>query len=73
MLIENKTAVIYGAGGSIGAAVAHEFAREGASVFLTGRTLATVEAVAEEIRVAGGVAEAAQVDAMDERTIEDHA
>lgn len=73
MLLENKNAVIYGGGGSIGAAVAREFAREGASVFLAGRTLATVEAVAEEIRSAGGVAETAQIDAMDERSVDEHA
>jgi 3-oxoacyl-[acyl-carrier protein] reductase len=34
MLLENKVAVIYGAGGPIGGAVARAFAREGASVFL---------------------------------------
>ena len=54
MLLENKTAVIYGGGGSIGGAVARAFAREGARVFLAGRTPATLDAVAEEIRSAGG-------------------
>lgn len=39
MLLENKNAVIYGAGGAIGGAVAREFASEGARVFLAGRTL----------------------------------
>ncbi len=38
MLLENRNAVIYGAGGSIGSAVATTFAREGARVFLVGRT-----------------------------------
>jgi NAD(P)-dependent dehydrogenase (short-subunit alcohol dehydrogenase family) len=37
MLLENKTAVIYGAGGAIGGAVARAFTREGARVFATGR------------------------------------
>ena len=46
MLLENKNAVIYGAGGAIGGAVARAFAREGARVFLAGRTLATPDAVA---------------------------
>ena len=55
MLLENKNAVIYGGGGAIGGAVARAFAGEGARVFLAGRTLATLEAVAEEIRSAGGV------------------
>ncbi len=72
MLLEDKNGVIYGAGGAIGGAVARAFAREGAKVFLTGRTLAKVEAVAEEIAAAGGVAEAAEVDALDERAVEKH-
>jgi 3-oxoacyl-[acyl-carrier protein] reductase len=42
MLLEDKNAVVYGAGGAIGGAVAQAFAREGAKVFLTGRTLAKV-------------------------------
>lgn len=72
MLLENKNAVIYGAGGAIGSAVAHAFAGEGAKVFLTGRNLAKVEAVAKKIRETGGTAEAAQVDALDERAVEEH-
>ena len=73
MLLEGKTAVIYGGGGAIGGAVARAFAREGAGVFLAGRTLARLEAVADEIRTAGGVAETAQVDALDERAVDEHA
>ena len=73
MLLEGKNAVIYGGGGSIGGAVARAFAREGATVFLAGRTRARLEAVAEEIRSAGGVAETAQVDALDERAVDEHA
>jgi NAD(P)-dependent dehydrogenase (short-subunit alcohol dehydrogenase family) len=72
MLLENKSAIIYGAGGAIGSAVARTFAREGAKVFLSGRTLNKVERVAEEIRAAGGSAEAFRVDALDERAVEDH-
>jgi NAD(P)-dependent dehydrogenase (short-subunit alcohol dehydrogenase family) len=72
MLLENKNAVIYGAGGAIGGAVARAFAREEAKVFLTGRALAAVDAVAEEITAAGGVAETAQVDALDEQAVEKH-
>jgi NAD(P)-dependent dehydrogenase (short-subunit alcohol dehydrogenase family) len=73
VLLANKIAVIYGAGGAIGGAVARAFAREGASVFLAGRTIAAVDAVAEEITAAGGVAETARVDALDERAVERHA
>lgn len=71
-LLSNKHAVIYGAGGAIGGAVARAFALEGATVFLTGRDLKAVEAVADEIRAAGGSAEAARVDALDEQAIEKH-
>jgi NAD(P)-dependent dehydrogenase (short-subunit alcohol dehydrogenase family) len=73
MLMENKNAVIYGAGGSIGGAVAKEFAREGARVFLAGRTREKLEAVAREIMAAGGSAEVAVVDALDEEAVEEHA
>ena len=73
MLLESKNAVIYGGGGSIGGAVARAFAREGATVHLAGRTLASLENVAEEIRSAGGVARTAQVDALDETAVDEHA
>jgi NAD(P)-dependent dehydrogenase (short-subunit alcohol dehydrogenase family) len=73
VLLESKNAVIYGAGGKVGGAVARTFAREGARVFLAGRTLESLEEVAEEIRSAGGAAETAQVDALDERAVEEHA
>ena len=67
VLLGGKNAVIYGGGGSIGAAVARAFAREGASVYLAERTLESLETVAQEIRSAGGTAHTAQVDALDER------
>ena len=70
MLLEGKTAVIYGGGGSIGGACARAFAREGATVFLCGRTQETLEQVAEEIRSAGGTAETATVDALDEAAVD---
>ena len=73
MLLEGKSAVIYGGGGSIGGAVARAFAREGAKVFLAGRSRATLETVAEAIRAAGGVAETAEVDALDEGAVDRHA
>ena len=70
MLLKNKVAVIYGAGGGIGSAVARAFAREGAKLFLTGRRRAPVEAVAREVVSAGGSADAAEVDALDEQAID---
>src|SRR5262245_56322875 len=72
MMLKNKVAVIYGAGGDIGAAVARAFAREGAKVFLTGRKLAPVKSVAKDIVAAGGSAEAAEVDALDEQAVNKH-
>lgn len=73
MLLESKNAVVYGAGGLVGSAVARAFAREGARVFLAGRTPATLDAVAAEITAAGGQAEVAQVDALDEAAVDRHA
>ncbi|MGH8585207.1 MAG: SDR family NAD(P)-dependent oxidoreductase [Gammaproteobacteria bacterium] len=72
MLLKNKNAVIYGAGGSIGGAVARAFAREGAKVFLAGRTLAKLDAVARGISKAGGAPEIAQVDALDKQAVDAH-
>jgi NAD(P)-dependent dehydrogenase (short-subunit alcohol dehydrogenase family) len=72
MMLKNKVAVIYGAGGAIGGAVARSFASEGAKLFLTGRLQAPVEAVAKEIASAGGSAEAAEVDALDEQAVDRH-
>jgi 3-oxoacyl-[acyl-carrier protein] reductase len=73
MLLEHKTAVIYGAGGWIGGAVARAFAREGARVFLTGRTLAKLDAVAAEIAAAGCAVRTAQLDALDKDAVDAHA
>jgi NAD(P)-dependent dehydrogenase (short-subunit alcohol dehydrogenase family) len=72
MLLKNKVAVIYGAGGAIGGSVARAFAREGAAVFLTGRLRAPVEAVGEDVVSAGGSAEAAEVNALDEQAVDKH-
>jgi 3-oxoacyl-[acyl-carrier protein] reductase len=72
MLLENKVAVIYGGGGSIGATVARAFAREGASVFLSGRTKAKLDRIAGEIRANGGIADTAVLDALDERAVDEY-
>src|SRR5688572_26399886 len=73
MLLKNKTAVIYGGGGAIGGAVARVFAREGARVFIAGRTQSRLDVVSSDITAAGGVVETAQVDAFDLRAVEKHA
>lgn len=72
MLLEKKNALIYGAGGAIGGAVARTFASEGARVFLTGRNRSPLEAVAKEISAAGGTAEVEPVDALDANAVERH-
>lgn len=73
MLLEDKTAVIYGGGSAVGGAVARAFAREGASVFLAGRSRAKLDQVAREISASGGRAETTELDALDRRAIDEHA
>jgi 3-oxoacyl-[acyl-carrier protein] reductase len=72
MILQNKNAVIYGAGGSLGGAVAKALAGAGARVFLTGRTISSLQKVADEIGASGGRAEVHQVDAFDEQAINSH-
>jgi NAD(P)-dependent dehydrogenase (short-subunit alcohol dehydrogenase family) len=73
VLLEDKTAVIYGGGGAIGGATARVFAREGARVFLAGRTQARLDAVAADIAAAGGTAATAVLDVFDEAAVDLHA
>ena len=73
LLLEDKNAVIYGGGGAIGGAVARVFAREGARVFIAGRTQAKLDAVARDIAAMGGTVETAQVDVLDQQAVEKHA
>lgn len=73
MLLEKKNAIIYGGGGSIGAAVAAAYAAEGARVFLVGRTRGTLDAAAAAVRDAGGTADVAVFDATDEKAVDEHA
>ena len=72
MLLEGKVAVIHGGGGSIGAAVAQVFAREGARLHLAGRSLPRLEAAASAARDAGASVEIAVVDAMDQEAVDAH-
>jgi NAD(P)-dependent dehydrogenase (short-subunit alcohol dehydrogenase family) len=72
MMLKDKVAVIYGAGGAVGGAVARAFAPEGARLFLAGHKPAPVEVVAKDIVSAGGSAEAAAVDALDEQAVDEH-
>ncbi|MES2649283.1 MAG: SDR family oxidoreductase [Bacteroidota bacterium] len=71
-ILLNKNAVIYGAGGSLGGAVAKALAAAGAKVFLTGRNRSSVQKVADEILKSGKNAEVAIVDALDENAVKEH-
>src|SRR5260370_41328158 len=73
MLLDAKTAIVHGAGGAIGSAVARAYAREGADVHLAGRTLATLEEVAQRIRHDRGAAHVAQADVLDRAAVTQHA
>lgn len=73
MLLAGRNAIIYGGGGGIGGAIARAYAREGARVFLAGRTRATLDAVATDIRATGGLADAAVLDALDASAVDAHA
>ena len=73
MLLESKTAIVYGASGAVGSAVARAYAREGADVHLVGRTMAALEQVVQRIRHDGGSAQAAHVDILDRAAVRQHA
>lgn len=72
MLLKDKVAVIYGAGGNIGGAVARAFSADGARLFLVGRTRAKLAKTAADITSAGGSADIAELDASDEAAVERH-
>jgi 3-oxoacyl-[acyl-carrier protein] reductase len=73
MILTSKTAVVYGGAGAIGSAVARAFAREGARVFLAGRTLGALNEVAGGIRGTGGLVDVAQLDVLDRTAVDAHA
>jgi NAD(P)-dependent dehydrogenase (short-subunit alcohol dehydrogenase family) len=73
MLLDDKTAIVYGAGGAIGSAVARAYAREGAEVQLVGRTRVALEEVARRIRQDGGAAHVAPLDVLDRAAVVRHA
>jgi len=52
--LKGSVAIITGAGQGIGEAIAKAYARAGAKLVITGRTLSKLEAVAEQIKAAGG-------------------
>ena len=72
MILKDKVAVIYGAGGAVGGAIARAFSREGAKLFLTGHNRGPIETVAKEIASHEAFAEVAEVDALNEQAIDQH-
>jgi NAD(P)-dependent dehydrogenase (short-subunit alcohol dehydrogenase family) len=68
-LLADKHAVIFGAAGDVGSAVAREFSAQGATVFLSGRRLASIEQIAADIHDTGGIADAVELDALDEPAV----
>lgn len=73
MLLQKKTAIVYGAGGAIGSAVARAYAREGADVHLLGRTRASLDETARRIDADGGSAQVTLLDVLDRDAVEQHA
>ena len=71
-ILADKNAVVFGAGGSIGAAVAKAFAAEGARVFLAGRTKSSLEAAVKQIASAGGSVKTAAVDTLDDAAVKEY-
>lgn len=71
-ILKGKTAIVYGGGGGLGGGVARTFAREGARVYLVGRTREKLDAVADDIASAGGSARVAVLDALDEQAVDQH-
>jgi len=72
MLLRDKTAIVYGATGAVGTAIAKAFAAAGAAVYVSGRRTEALDALVAQIRAAGGRAHAAEVDALDESSVQRH-
>jgi NAD(P)-dependent dehydrogenase (short-subunit alcohol dehydrogenase family) len=72
MSLKNKNAIIYGAGGSLGSAIAKALANAGARVFLVGKNTDSLQKLAAEITAAGGQAEYGRVDALDKKSVNDY-
>ena len=69
-LLENKLALVTGAGGGLGSVIAQGFVNEGARVVLADMDLARAEAVAAAIREQGGQAWAEQLDVTDRAAVQ---
>src|SRR5213082_3274213 len=69
--LAGKVALITGASRGLGAAVAERFAREGAHLVLTGRTVGGLEETDDRVRAAGGSATLVPFDLRDFTKIDD--
>jgi NAD(P)-dependent dehydrogenase (short-subunit alcohol dehydrogenase family) len=69
--LEKKIGVVY-SDGTVGSAMAKTFAREGATIFLTGRSVEKLARIADEISAAGGNIETSELDALDENAVRLH-
>jgi NADP-dependent 3-hydroxy acid dehydrogenase YdfG len=69
--LNGKVTWVTGAGSGIGEAAALKLAEEGASLVLTGRRRAPLEAVAERVKAMGGRAEVQPADLMDPQAVKD--
>lgn len=72
MLLENKNAVLFAAGGSVGGAIARALAKAGATVFLSNHHIGSVQKLANQIIADGGKAEAAELDALNEKEVNNY-
>jgi NAD(P)-dependent dehydrogenase (short-subunit alcohol dehydrogenase family) len=72
MLLQNKNAVLFAAGGSVGGAIARSLAKAGAKVFLSNHHIEPVQKLADEIIAGGGKAEVNPVDALNETEVNDY-
>jgi 3-oxoacyl-[acyl-carrier protein] reductase len=70
--LKDKRAVVFGADGSIGAAVARKFGAEGAEVFLAGRAESTLDAITRQISELGGRVSYAVIDALDDSAVDEY-
>jgi 2-keto-3-deoxy-L-fuconate dehydrogenase len=67
--LDNKTALVTGAGSGIGEAIAHTLARAGAKVYVGDRDTANGARVTEAIQAEGGACEFVELDVTDEAAI----
>ena len=69
-MLQDKVAIITGAGRGIGAAIARGYASQGAAVVCAARTTAEIDEVAKDIHLAGGQALAVQTDVTDWQAVQ---